>query len=55
MTLSSQNVVAWHDRNTTQHKVLLDDWAGNGGGWLPGQSTVATFMTGGFGFVIPMA
>lgn len=30
MPLTSQNVIAWHDRNTTQHKALLDEWAGKG-------------------------
>jgi hypothetical protein len=30
MTLTSQNVVAWHDRNTAQHKALLDKWAAKG-------------------------
>ena len=28
MALTSQNVVAWHDRNTIQHKALVDQWAG---------------------------
>ena len=30
MTLTSQNVVAWHDRNAGQHKTLLDEWAAKG-------------------------
>ncbi len=30
MTLTSQNVVASHDRTTAQHKALLDDWGGKG-------------------------
>src|SRR5690348_13620690 len=27
MTLTSQNTVAWHERNTAQHKALVDKWA----------------------------
>lgn len=30
MTLTSQNIVTWHDRNTTQPQALLNEWAGNG-------------------------
>jgi CubicO group peptidase (beta-lactamase class C family) len=27
MTLTPQNTVAWHERNTAQHKALVDKWA----------------------------
>jgi CubicO group peptidase (beta-lactamase class C family) len=27
MTLTAQNTVAWHDKNTAQHKALVDKWA----------------------------
>lgn len=27
MTLTLQNLVAWHDRTPVQHKDLLDKWA----------------------------
>ena len=27
MTLTSQNVVAWHDRNVDEHNSLVDEWA----------------------------
>jgi CubicO group peptidase (beta-lactamase class C family) len=30
MTLTSQNTVAWHGRNTAQHKALVDKWAALG-------------------------
>lgn len=30
MDLTVQNTIAWHDRNTSQHKALVDEWAGKG-------------------------
>ena len=30
MTLTSQNVAAWDDRNTTQHKALVSEWPDKG-------------------------
>jgi len=30
MTLTPQNTVAWHERNTAQHKALVDTWAAQG-------------------------
>jgi hypothetical protein len=27
MTLRDQNTVAWHERNTAEHKALVDKWA----------------------------